>query len=105
MKWFVVLGFLILPLFPSFADNILKDQARIYRQEGYRLQVKGPLHRFCGVAVKGRVLKPQKRGLFSSCYDLAPEITDLDAPVTIKVGLPLSPLDWSMVIHPFEPGF
>ena len=75
------------------------------RQEGYRLQVKGPLHRFCGVAVKGRVLKPQKRGLFSSCYDLAPEITDLDAPVTIKVGLPLSPLDWSMVIHPFEPGF
>ena len=72
---------------------------------GDRLMVQGPLHRVCRVRINGQQVKPVKKGLWSSYFDIQKQLANLDSPAIIQVSAPLSPLKWTMNIHPFEAGF
>jgi hypothetical protein len=73
------------------------------RMEANILSVRGPLHGLCRVHIGSRQILPLRRSWWSSDFEL--DIPMDLAPVTVQVSGPFSFLDWSMVIHPFEPGF
>jgi len=69
------------------------------------LRISGPLHRVCRLSFNGIPVKSQKKGIFFTSFDISDHVAGLEGPGLLKVRAPISAFDWTMMIHPFEPGF
>ncbi|MDD3296965.1 MAG: tetratricopeptide repeat protein, partial [Candidatus Omnitrophica bacterium] len=58
MRIFFTILFLIIPFFSSSAANIMKGEARAYREEGYRLQSMGDLQKALAYYQKSAYMDP-----------------------------------------------
>lgn len=73
--------------------------------DNHRLRVTGPLHYLCRVRFNEQPVKPVKRGLIASCFDLQHQIDDMEELGMIRASVPFAPFEWSMALHAFDPGF